>query len=120
VTGPNGSKQVPAGTPTQVTVTGTNLDPKATYTFGNGISVTGTTANADGSIILQVTPDATAAIGPRTIIVINTDCSAVTLADAIEVTAAPKLAPAPAPTPSPVSPRPARPVAKKPSDSPNR
>jgi len=122
VTGPQPAAQVPAGQATKVTVTGTNLDPKATYTFGNGISVTVTTTSAApvSAVDLQVTPDANASIGPRTLIVVNADCSTVTHADIIEVTAAPKLAPAPAPAPSPASPRPARPVAKKPSDSPNR
>src|SRR5262249_29533363 len=84
--------QVQAGkaTPTTVTVTGTNLDPKATYTFGNGILVEVSTKTATppllNSVDLQVTADTNASIGPRTLIVINTDCRTVTLADAIEVT----------------------------------
>jgi len=91
VTDPKPATQVPAGTATTVTVKGTNLDPKATYTFGNGILVkvltTTPTPPLLNSVDLQVTPDATADPGPRTLIVVNTDCSTVTLADAIEVTA---------------------------------
>jgi hypothetical protein len=89
VTGPKPATPVQAGTATTVKVAGTNLDPKATYTFGNGISVTvvTTTAAPLTEVDLQVTPDATADPGPRTLIVVNTDCSTVTLADAIEVTA---------------------------------
>lgn len=122
VTGPKPATQVPQGQATKVTVTGTNLDPKATYTFGNGISVTVTTTNPAPltSVDLQVTPDANAATGPRTLIVVNTDCSTVTLADAIEVTSAPKAAPTPAPAPAPAprpTPRSARPARRTPDTS---
>jgi len=91
VTGPKPATQVQAGTTKTVTVNGTNLDPQATYTFGNGISVTVSVAQSTPptAIALQVTPDASADPGPRTLIVVNTDCSTVTLADAIEVTAPP-------------------------------
>jgi hypothetical protein len=63
-----------------------------------------------------VTPDVNASIGPRTLIVVNTDCSTVTRADVIEITAAPKAAPAPAPSPAPA--RAVRPVRK--SETPHR
>lgn len=105
VTGPKPATQVEAGKATKVTVTGTNLDPKATYTFGNGISVTVSTTSTGSqtSIDLQVTPDTNASTGPRTLIVVNADCSTVTLADAIEVTApAANTTPAPTPRPGPI------------------
>lgn len=107
VTGPKPATPVQAGAATTVKVTGTNLDPKSTYTFGNGISVTVSTTNPAplAEVDLQVAPDATAAPGPRTLIVVNTDCRTVTLADAIEVTA-------PLPPAAKAAPKPPAPAAR--------
>ena len=126
LTGPKPATQIQAGMATKVAVTGTNLDPKATYTFGNGISVTVSTTNPAPltEVDLQVTPDATASTGPRTLIVVNTDCSTVTLTDAIEVTAPPAKAVAvpssrrAAADTTPVSPKAAPRPAKKVADTP--
>jgi len=96
LTGPS-LQQVTAGETTDVNITGTNLDPGATYTFGNGVSVTVATAasGSQTSIDLKVTPDKNAALGSRALVVVNQDCSTVTRTDVITV-AAPqqKLAPA--------------------------
>ena len=88
--------EITAGQTTTVTVSGTNLFPTATYTFGNGIMVQVTTTGKEpvSEIVLSVTPDQNAAPGPRTLVVVNQDCSTATLADAITV-----VAPAPAPAP---------------------
>lgn len=96
VTGPKG-KQVTAGQENAVTVTGKNMSADATYTFGNGISVVVDTAKSKPeAMVLKVTPDKNTAPGSRTLVVVNSDCSTVTLADAITVVAAPQnLAPAP-------------------------
>jgi hypothetical protein len=113
VTGPKPATQVEAGKTTTVTVTGTNLDPKATYTVGDAISVkvNATSSAPPTSIALDVTPDANASTGPRTLIVVNSDCSTVTFADAIEVTAP---AAKTAPTPGPKPPAPAAKAAARP------
>lgn len=83
--------QVTAGPPSPVKVTGTNLDPKATYTFGNGVMVNEVkpTANtqAGTSMDITVTVDSNAQPGPRTLVIVNTDCSTVTQASVITVVA---------------------------------
>lgn len=88
--GPKPATNVTAGQTSPVVVTGTNLDPAATYTFGNGILVAVTTpAGAPQTTInLNVTPDANAAAGLRSLVAVNKDCSTVTLADAINVVVA--------------------------------
>jgi len=80
--------QITAGQAMPVTVSGTNLDPKATYTFGNGIMVDVPAQGAAPltSVKLNVTPDVTAT-GSRTLVVVNPDCRTVTFANAITVNA---------------------------------
>lgn len=87
LTGPTSAVSTPAGQTTKVTVTGTNLDPKATYTFGNGVMVTVLTTDTAPltSIDLNVSPDSSADPGPRTLVVVNPDCSTVTLTAVISV-----------------------------------
>jgi hypothetical protein len=97
LTGPNPGTQITAGQDSTVTVTGTNLALDATYTFGNGITVNVLTSGTGPltTIDLRVHPDSNIQ-GPRTLVVVNKDCSTATLPNAIIV--APSVPP-PAPVP---------------------
>jgi hypothetical protein len=89
---------VKAGKKNDVDVKGTNLEIDATYTFGNGISLSVKPPSGTGpftSLTLEVTPDKNATLGPRTLVVVNKDCSTVTLPDAI-IVAPPDRPPTPA------------------------
>lgn len=89
-----------------VNLTGSNLDPKATYIFGNGILVNNVKSTVlDGSSVqFDVTPDQTA-LGQHTLVIMNPDCRTMTFANiTLNVTAA--TAPAPAAA-TPATPKPA-------------
>jgi hypothetical protein len=77
-------------------VTGTNLDKDDTYSFGNGIMVTGVTPTtgeqAGTSMDVAIQVDSSALPGSRTLVVMDKHCRTVTLANAINVTVAPTTA----------------------------
>jgi hypothetical protein len=79
-------------TQTAISVTGNNLDAKATYILGEGITVTNTTDLtkwvAGNPVTLNVQAIAGAAPGNRTLIVVNPDCSTAILANVINVAGA--------------------------------
>ena len=82
--------QVTAGDPsvTVVTVTGTNLNTEAIYSFGDGVEVRNprSTGSPPGtSIDLDVTAKTTAPLGFHELRVINPDCSFAVVQDALEV-----------------------------------
>jgi len=92
------NKKVPAGTAfpieagdqkaTEITVTGTNLDQDASFTFGDGVKiVTDTSAwkTTNQAITLSVTADQDAQPGNRPLIVVNSDCSIAIAPNAINI-----------------------------------
>jgi hypothetical protein len=78
-------------TSTAIIVTGANLQADAVYSFGPGITVTlqsptsGTNLN---SVTLSVQAATGTTLGPRTLTVINADCSSCVRASALTVGAA--------------------------------
>jgi hypothetical protein len=102
--------QVTAGKPNTITLTGTKLDPDATYSLGNGVMVSPGPATTT-SIQLTVTPDQSIS-GLRTLVIVNQDCRTLTFASVINVNAPapPPPAPAPAPVGVKTSAKPAKPA----------
>jgi hypothetical protein len=101
-------------------VTGTNLDPQATYTFGNGVTVTNVATEPNKqpgtSVDLTVMAATDATPGDRTLTIVSADCSVAIKTKAITVVAA-TAAPSPSPAPRP-SPTPAPTPAPRPTPSP--
>lgn len=99
----SGSLTITAVTPsvvrrdtTSVVITGAGFAPGATVSFGGGVTVDDTTLGADGSLTATIRVNPSAAPGPRTIVVINPDCSTGTLSPAITIEAEPAAPSAPA------------------------
>jgi hypothetical protein len=80
-----------AAAATAISVTGNKLDAKATFTFGDSITVTNTTDLTKwvpgNPVTLNVQAIASAAAGNRTLTVVNPDCSTTILANVINVIA---------------------------------
>ncbi len=80
------------GKPSDLKVSGTNLDKEDTYSFGNGIMVKPTASAADGtSVNLSITVDSTLQPGSRTLIVVDKHCRTITRPDAINITPEPSV-----------------------------
>jgi hypothetical protein len=73
---------------TSVTVNGSNLDPNATYIFGNGVLVSVDSASTSNLVKLNVTADTTA-LGQHMLVIMNSDCRTMTFPDAILTVTAP-------------------------------
>jgi hypothetical protein len=76
---------------TQITVKATNLDQNATFTFGDGLTITTDNSQwtaANRVITLSVLASANAQPGLRPLIVVNADCSTAIAPNAINVVAA--------------------------------
>ena len=66
------------GKPSNLKVSGTNLDKEDTYSFGNGIMVKPTASAADGtSVNLSITVDSSVQPGSRTLVIMDKHCRTV-------------------------------------------
>jgi hypothetical protein len=86
-------KEASIGQSKTLTVSGSNLDPKDTYSFGNGILVKPTGGAPDkSSVNLSISVDSSVQPGSRTLVVMDQHCRTVTLPGAINVTTPPPTA----------------------------